>query len=726
MATRAQQAKPDRIDRSVDSLLKLMTLEEKIGQLNLLTSDLDQTGASLRPQYRKDIEAGLVGAVFNAYGVGYVRKLQDIAVKQTRLKIPLLFGYDVIHGHKTIFPMPLAMAASWDMARIEGAQRIAATEAAAMGIDWTFAPMIDISRDPRWGRVMEGTGEDTYLGVQIAKAQVRGFQGRGLSDVTSVMACAKHYAAYGAAQAGRDYNTVDISERVLRDVYLPPFKAAADAGCATFMTAFNELDGVPATASQHLLKDILRREWGFKGFVVTDYTAITEMILHGYSVDSAQAGKQAILAGNDMDMQASIYQKTLPGLVRSKQVPESVINESAGRILRKKFELGLFADPYRRMDSARQSASLLTPAHRAAARDMAARSCVLLKNNGVLPIKSSVKKIAVIGPLADAQHDMIGAWSAAGDDITAISLLKGLKDNLKGIEITYLKGCDITSKNELQDKIDGGAAMALANDADLVILALGESKEQSGEASSRSTIKLPGAQQALLAYVKTIGKPIALVLFNGRPLDLSDIVDMPDAILEAWFPGTEAGNGVADVLMGTYNPAGKITLTFPRSVGQVPLFYNQKNTGRPLNDKEKYTSKYLDIPNTPLFPFGYGLSYTTFSYGAPAISKRELKMGDSLTVRVIVTNTGKTAGEEIVQFYVQDLVGSVTRPVIELKGFKKINLAPGQAQEVVFTLHEQDLRFYTQSMRFASEPGGFKASTGPNSADVQSVLFSLK
>jgi len=726
-APSAFKSKFSNVDWSVDSLLKLMTLEEKIGQLNLLTSDLDVTGASLRPQYRQDIEAGRVGSIFNAYGTTYVRKLQETAVQKTRLHIPLIFGYDVIHGHKTIFPMPLAMASSWDLARIEGAQRIAATEASAMGLDWTFAPMVDIARDPRWGRVMEGAGEDTYLGSLIAAAQVRGLQGTGLGSTSSVMACAKHFAAYGAAQAGRDYNTVDISERVLRDVYLPPFKAACDAGVATYMTAFNELDGVPATANKHLLDDILRKEWGFGGFVVTDYTAIMEMIFHGSAKDSVEAGMNAILASNDMDMQAGIYSKFLPQLVREGKVPEAMIDASARRILKKKFELGLFDDPYRRLNPEREKASLLTPANRLAAREMAARSCVLLQNtNGVLPIKSSVRKIAVIGPLADAQKDMIGAWSAAGDDINSISLLQGLKSNLKGVEITYLKGVDITKIDPEKDKIEENKAIKLAKESDLVILALGEGKDQSGEAASRSDISLPGAQLELLTLVRQANKPMVVVLFNGRPLELGNVTSQAEAVLEAWYPGTEAGNAVADVLTGAYNPSGKLTITFPRSVGQVPLFYNQKNTGRPIDENQKYTSKYLDIPNTPLFPFGYGLSYTTFSYGAPSISKPEIAMGDSLQVRVCITNTGKVAGEEIVQLYVQDLFGSVTRPVKELKGFRKIKLLPSQAEDVVFSIKTDDLRFYTQDMKFAAEPGDFKALVGPNSADVKAVAFKVK
>lgn len=712
------------VDRAVDSLLKIMTLEEKIGQLNLLTSDLDVTGASLRPQYRQDIIAGKVGAVFNAYGVDFVRKLQEIAVKNTRLHIPLLFGYDVIHGHKTIFPMPLAMACSWDMGRIEGAQRIAATEAASMGLDWTFAPMVDIARDPRWGRVMEGAGEDPYLGSEIAKAQVRGFQGKGIYELDAVMACAKHYAAYGAAQAGRDYNTVDMSERVLRDIYLPPFKAANDAGCATYMTSFNELDGVPATASKHLLDDILRKEWGFKGFVVTDYTAIMETIFHGTAKDSAEAGMNAILAGNDMDMQSAIYVKFLPELVKSGKVPMKYIDESAGRILRKKFELGLFDDPYRRLDAAREKANILTPAFRQASRELAARSCVLLKNdNNALPIAATAKKVVLIGPLGDAAHDMIGGWSAAGYDTNTVSLYRGLYKNLKGASVQYVKGCDMDSK----DRSGFAAAVEAAKGADAIILALGEPKEYSAEASSRAFITLPGVQADLLAEVKkAAGKPVVVVLFNGRPLDLSNVVDKADAVLEAWYPGTEAGNGVADVLTGAYNPSGKLTMTFPRTLGQVPIFYNHKMTGRPDNPKEKYTSKYLDVPNSPLYNFGHGLSYTSFQYGAPVLNRKEIGMSDSLKISVQVTNTGKRAGEEVVQLYVRDLVGSVTRPVQELKGFRKIMLAPGQAQTVVFSLTANDLRFYTKDMKFAAEPGDFQVMTGGASDQVQTAGFTLR
>ncbi len=717
-------------ERAADSLLRLMTLEERIGQLNLLTSDLDVTGASLRPQYRRDIEQGRVGAVFNAYGVDFVRKLQETAVKNSRLKIPLLFGYDVIHGHKTIFPMPLAMACSWDIGRIEAAQRIAAVEAASMGLDWTFAPMVDIARDPRWGRVMEGAGEDTYLGSLIAAAQVRGFQGRGIGDVLSVMACAKHYAAYGAAQAGRDYNTVDMSERVLRDVYLPPFKAATDAGAATFMTSFNELDGIPATANRFLLDQVLRKEWGFKGFVVTDYTAIMEMLFHGTAKDSAEAGMQAILAGTDMDMQSAIFIKFLPDLVRQGKVPEAAVNQAARRILIKKFELGLFDDPYRRLSPEREKANVLTPAHRLASREMAARSCVLLKNEReALPLKAGIKRLALIGPLANAAHDMIGGWSAAGEDKHSISLMAGLQNHpaLKGVTFQLEKGIDV-EKPEPADLPGIRKAVDAAQGADVIVLALGESKDMSAEASSRSNIKLPGSQEDLVAAMRARypNTPIVAVLFNGRPLDLSDVLGNVDALLEAWYPGTEAGNGVADVLTGAYNPSGKLTMSFPRNLGQVPIFYNQKNTGRPENPKEKYTSKYLDVPNDPLFPFGFGLSYTKFSYGAPQLSATSMGMGDSLRVSVTVTNAGTRLGEEVVQLYVRDLVGSVTRPVKELKGFRKIRLAPGASEMVSFTLRAKDLAFYTAEMQFRAEPGTFRVMTGPNSADVQAAEFTLR
>ncbi|HOY95196.1 MAG TPA: glycoside hydrolase family 3 N-terminal domain-containing protein [Catalimonadaceae bacterium] len=711
------------VDFKVDSVLKLMTLDEKIGQLNLLTSDMDQTGASMRPQYKEDIRKGYVGAVFNAYGVDYVRKLQKMVMEETRLKIPLIFGYDVIHGHRTIFPSPLGESCSWDLEAMETSARIAALEAASMGLDWTFAPMVDIARDPRWGRVMEGAGEDTYLGSLIAKARVKGFQGSSLSDPTRVMACAKHYAAYGAAQAGRDYSTVDMSDRTLRDIYLPPFKAASDAGAATFMTSFNELNGIPATANKYLMDEILRKEWGFKGFVVTDYTAIWELLFHGIAADSVEAVKKSILAGVDMDMQASMYTHRLPGLVKSGAVPVSVIDESVRRVLRKKFELGLFANPYIRMDAEREKKNVLTAAHLNMARQIAAKSMVLLKNDhNTLPLKLTAQKIALVGPLADAARDMMGAWSAAGDGDRNVTLLTGLKGSLTSSQVEYKKGC------EINDTVRSGFAEALTAcaNSDIVICAMGEGAWQSGEAASRSDIKLPGVQEAFLAEVKKLGKPVVLVLFNGRPLDLTNVLPNADAILEAWYPGSMAGWAVTDVLAGVVNPSAKITMTFPRNVGQVPIFYNMKNTGRPYDANNKYTSKYLDVRNDPLFAFGYGLSYSTFVYSSPKLSTHSIGMKDTLKVTVNVKNTSTRHGEEIVQLYVQDMAGSVTRPVNELKGFQKVLINAGETKTLVFKLTSNDLKFYNQDMNFAAEKGLFTVRVGGSSDATQSDEFELR
>lgn len=714
----------DPIGARVDSVLAKMTLGEKIGQLTLYTSDYDVTGPTMRENYRDDIKAGRVGAIFNAFGADYTKKLQEIAVKETRLGIPLIFGYDVIHGHRTIFPIPLGESASWDLNAIETSARISAEEASAEGLHWTFAPMCDVARDPRWGRIAEGAGEDVYLGSRIAEARVKGFQGEGIGRVNSVMACVKHFAAYGAAQAGRDYHTVDMSDRVLRETYLPPYKAALDAGAATVMTSFNEIDGVPATGSRFLLTDLLRKEWGFKGFVVTDYTSIMEMIPHGVAEDTAAATALALEAGVDMDMQAAFYNDALPGLVKEGRIREAQIDESVRRILRKKFELGLFDDPYRYSNPEREKETVMKPAFLESARDVARKSIVLLKNEGdLLPLAKDVRRIAVIGPLADARREMIGSWSAAGDWAKAVTILEGIRGKVSpSTEVLYAKGCNIND-----DSTAGfDQAIRTARQADVVILSVGESAAMSGEAASRSSIDLPGVQAQLIEQIRKTGKPVVVVLTNGRPLALTSLDKTVPSILETWFLGTQAGHAIADVLFGDYNPSGKLPVTFPRSLGQVPIFYSMKNTGRPMDPSNKYTSKYLDESNDPLYPFGYGLSYTTFSYSDPAVDRQSMSENDKLNVTTTVTNTGNRSGEEVVQLYIRDVVGSVTRPVKELKRFEKIVLKPGESKQVTFTLTSADLSFYKRDMTYGTEPGKFIVFTGGNSRDTKSTEFELK
>lgn len=723
--------KPDpAMDKFLAELMAKMTLEEKIGQLSLLTSDWDSTGPTMRQGYQEDIRKGRIGSIFNAFTAKYTRDLQRIAVEETRLKIPLLFGYDVIHGHRTIFPISLGEAASWDLKAIEKAARISATEASAEGIHWTFAPMVDVARDPRWGRISEGAGEDVYLGSRIAEARVRGFQGNDLKAVDTVLATAKHFAAYGAAQAGRDYGTVDISERTLRDVYLPPFKAAADAGAATFMTSFNEVDGIPASGNHYLLTDVLRDKWGFKGFVVTDYTSINEMVAHGYSKDLQQAGEQAINAGVDMDLQGAVFMEHLAKSVAEGKVDVARIDAAVKAILEMKYRLGLFEDPYRYSDEAREKATVYRPDFLEAARDVARKSMVLLKNaNNTLPLAASAKSIAVIGPLGDSKADMIGSWSAAGDRKTRpVTLLEGMQARApKGQSVAYARGASYAFEDE--GKTDGFAeAIALAQKSDVIVAAMGERWDMTGEAASRTSLDLPGNQQALLQELKKTGKPIILVLMSGRPNSIEWADANVDAILEAWYPGTMGGHAIADVLYGDYNPSGKLPATFPRNVGQVPLYYDMKNTGRPIDPAKpdaKYVSRYLNTPNTPLYPFGYGLSYTSFTYSPVTLSKASIKPGEPLTASVTVTNSGARDGEEVVQLYVRDLVGSVTRPVRELKGFRKIPLKKGESKTVSFTLTDADLAFTRADMSWGAEPGDFKLWIGPSSAEGSEAGFAL-
>ncbi|MFA0962310.1 glycoside hydrolase family 3 N-terminal domain-containing protein [Roseivirga sp. BDSF3-8] len=710
----------------IDSLMAEMTLEEKIGQLTLYTSGWDVTGPTLNDDYKQELVSGRVGGLFNAHTVGYARDLQRMAVEETRLGIPLLFGYDVIHGYKTIFPIPLAQACSWDLDMMRESARLSAKEAASAGLNWTFNPMVDIARDPRWGRIAEGGGEDTYLVSRIAEAKVKGYQGDDLTDPFTLLACVKHFAAYGAAQAGRDYHTVDMSERVLRETYLPPYKAAIDAGVATVMSSFNEVDGVPASGSSYLMKDILREEWGFQGFVVTDYTSINEMVPHGVVKDEKEAAALAINAGIDMDMQGGVFNQYLAQLVEEGKVPLAEIDNSVRLILQAKIDLGLFEDPYRYMDENREKETVFSTELMDHALESAKKSMVLLKNEEVngsplLPLSQSTRKIALIGPLADNKIDLLGTWHASGDESKVKTLLASLREAAPNADIQYVKGAGF----EGDDQSGFEEAISAANAADLVIMAIGENYRQSGEAASRSQLGLPGPQQALLEKVHATGKPLVTVVMAGRPLTITWMHDNVPAILYAWHLGTQSGPAIADVLFGNYNPAGKLTITFPRNVGQIPIYYSMKNTGRPFLEEQKYTSKYLDVPNQPLYPFGHGLSYTTFSYGDVSLSQNSLDMGGSLTASVQVTNSGDREGEEVVQLYIRDLVGSVTRPVKELKGFQKISLQPGQSQTVTFTIHTDDLAFYTRDMSHKAEPGDFKVFIGTSSADTKEADFTL-
>ena len=718
-----QNSADKKLDAKVDSVMKLMTMDEKIGQMVLYTSDWDVTGPSLKKGYLDDIRKGNCGNIFNAHTAAYTRKLQKIAVEESRLKIPLLFGYDVIHGHKTIFPISLGESASWDLDAIQKSAQVSAAEAAASGINWTFAPMCDISVEPRWGRVSEGAGEDPYLGSKIAAARVHGFQGDDLSDTLTILACVKHFAAYGAPIAGRDYNTVDMSQRVFLDTYLPPYKAAIDAGAMSVMSSFNEFDGVPASGNKYLLTDILRTQLGFKGFVVTDYTSINEMVNHGVVANEAEAGLLAVKAGVDMDMQGEVYFNYLKQQVEKGEVDIKLIDDAVRRILRVKFMLGLFDDPYRYCNEAREKREVYAPAHLEAALDVAQKSMVLLKNtNNVLPLKKG-EKIAVIGQLAASTRDLLGSWKAAGDWNFMKSTLDELKAYNGPVNVTYAEGC----KTIGDDRAGFSAALAVARGADKIVLVIGENCDWSGEATSRTSINIPGVQTELLEKLKALGKPVVVVLMNGRPLDLSKENELADAMLEAWFLGTMGGKAITNVLYGEYNPAGKLTMTFPRNLGQVPIFYYEKNTGRPIYlANPKYKSRYIDCPNDPLFPFGFGLSYTTFAYSDIKLSTSELVEKGEIKATVRVTNTGNVAGEEVVQCYVRDLVGSVTRPVKELKSFEKIALKMGESKVVTFTITPAMLAFHRADMTYGTEPGDFKLFIGGNSRDVKEVGFKLK
>lgn len=708
----------------VDSLMKVMTLDEKIGQTVLFTSDWTVTGPTMRQGYIDDIRSGRCGNIFNAYTAEYTRQLQEIAVNETRLGIPLLFGYDVIHGFRTIFPINLGMAASWDVDAIRESAVIAAREAASAGLHWTYSPMCDISVEPRWGRISEGAGEDPYLGSLIAAAMTEGYQGESLADPFTLLACVKHFAAYGAPQAGRDYNTVDMSERWLREFYLPPYKAAIDAGALSVMASFNELDGVPATANPHLLQDILRDEWGFQGFVVSDYTGINEMVMHGYAADIADAGRLAMNAGLDMDMQGASYFEHMKELVESGKVSMATLNEAVRRILNVKAALGLFEDPFRYCSPEREAAETLTDANKASARRIAAESMVLLRNEGVLPLRSG-EKIAVIGALAESKDDLLGSWRGAGEvGSVPASILDAIREAAGESNVVYARGCD-----ELMDggRSGFGAAIAAARSASKVVFVAGEDCMYTGEAASRSSIRLPGVQTELLRKLVETGKPVILVLMNGRPLDLSEESTLAKGILEAWFPGTMGGYAVADVLFGEVNPSGKLPVTFPRNLGQVPIYHYAKNTGRPyIHPDAKYESRYLDVVNEPLYPFGFGLGYSSFEISPITLSADSFRSDGTLTATVTVTNTGSREGIETVQLYVRDLVGSVTRPVRQLKGFQRVSLAPGESRSVSFTIDRETLSFWRRDMSWGPEAGEFKLFIGAASDTCNEASFSYE
>ncbi len=714
------------VEERVRDLVGRMTLEEKVGQLVQYSSRDDMTGPASASSITPLLRAGGIGSMLNVTGVEGTRKWQKLAVESSRLHVPLLFGLDVIHGYRTTFPIPLATAASWDLERIEHAERIAATEAAAVGVHWTFAPMVDIARDPRWGRIAESAGEDPFLGGAIARARVRGFQGTDLAAPDTILACAKHFAAYGAAQAGRDYFTTDVTERTLREVYLPPFHAAVDAGVGTLMAAFNDLDGTPCSANAFLLDRVLRGEWGFRGFVVSDWAGIAEMHEHGTAADLRDAASQAFRAGVDMDMESEAYGPHLAGLVRAGVVSEARLDAAVGAVLAAKARLGLLDDPYRYCDEAREKATLLRPDFLAAARDLARRSCVLLKNDrDVLPLKMADTKVALVGPLADSALHQLGAWHASGDPKNAVTVRAALAEIFPGGRLHYARGCEVRG----DDTTGFAAARAAAEQADVIVAALGEDADQSGEATSRTSLDLSGPQAALLQMLHATGKPIVLLLMTGRPLTIEPIEPLADAILVAWHPGTMGGPAIADVLTGAYNPSGHLPVTWPRSVGQIPIFYAHKNSGRPapLKEGDRYFSHYIDAPNAPQFPFGFGLSYTTFAFDQLRLSSGSLRAdGAPFGITVRVRNTGARDGETVVQLYLRDRVGSVTRPVRELKGFRKIALAVGEARDVEFQLGPADLAFWRADMTFGSEPGAFDVFVGADAAASLTASFKLE
>jgi len=737
----AQTGPDQKMNQFITNLMSKMTLDEKIGQLNLPAGAGDIiTGQATSTDISKKIREGKVGGLFNIKGVAKIRNVQKVAVEESRLKIPLLFGMDVIHGYQTIFPIPLGLSSSWDMTLIEQSARIAAQEASADGICWTFSPMVDIARDPRWGRMSEGSGEDPYLGAQIAKAMVKGYQGNDLKKENTILACVKHFALYGAGEAGRDYNTVDMSRIRMYNEYLEPYKAAVDAGAGSVMTSFNELDGIPATANRWLVTDLLRKQWGFKGMVVTDYTAIKEMTEHGLG-DLETVSALALHAGIDMDMVSDGFLNTLKASLTKGKITKAEIDLGCRRILEAKYKLGLFDDPYRYCNEKRANSEIFTPQNREVARTIAAQSLVLLKNdNQVLPLKKS-GTIALIGPLANNHENMTGTWSVAADFSKSVSLLDGLQKAVgNDAKIVTARGTNIVADVALDARISifgkptyfdkrsqaemVAEAVEVSKKADVIIAALGESAEMTGEASSRSDINLPENQKELLKALLATGKPVVMVLFTGRPLSLTwENANVP-SILNVWFAGSEAGDAIADVILGKVNPSGKLTATFPQNVGQIPIYYNHKNTGRPLPEGkwfQKFRSNYLDVSNDPLYPFGYGLSYSKFDYGDLKLSSASAKGNKAITASITLTNSGKVDGAEVVQLYIRDLVGSVTRPVKELKGFQKIALKAGESKTVTFSITPQDLKFYNSDLKYDWEPGDFVIMIGGNSKDVKSA-----
>lgn len=730
-------------DGFIDSLMAQMTLEEKLGQLNLPGADDIVTGEARQSNIGERVSKGEVGGVFNIKGVAKIKDLQRVAVEESRLGIPLIFGMDVIHGYETVFPIPLGLSMTWDMEDVERSARIAAKEASAAGIFWTFSPMVDICRDARWGRMSEGNGEDPYLGAEIAKAMIRGYQG-DLKDNDEIMACVKHFALYGAPESGRDYNTVDMSRQRMFNEYFPPYKAGAEAGAGSFMTSFNTVDGIPATGNKWLLTDVLRDKWGFDGFVVTDYTAISEMIDHGMG-DLQTVSSLALKAGTDMDMVAEGFTGTIPQAIKEGKVTEADVDKAVRRVLEAKWKLGLFHDPYKFIDLKREKTEIFTPENRAEARRIATKSFVLLKNDGnILPLAKK-GKIALVGPLANTAANMPGTWAVAADASKYKTVLQGLKDAVGDkAEILYAKGCNLVSDPVLeanatmfgremrdprseQELLD--EALAVAAQADVIVAAMGESSEFSGEATSRTDLTLPGTQKRLLEALLATGKPVVMLNFSGRATVMDWEAEHMPAIMNVWFGGSETGDAIADVIFGDVAPSGHLTVSMPRNVGQIPIYYNHLNTGRPLPEGKdefvKFRSAYLDSPNSPLYPFGYGLSYTTFDYKDLSVSSDVMPMGGSITAAVTVTNTGDRAGDEVVQLYVRDMVGSIARPVKELKGFRRVSLAPGESKRVEFTLTSDDLKFYNFDLDYVNEPGDYRLFVGPNSAENLSTTFRL-